>query len=131
MESYPKNNEDEKMETQYSEAWYRLLNQLENLKNKAEDLSLPEEVRKKAQADLESVIAKANEELDKLDAMDKEERSRRIASKSLGASELTSKQLGQKPANQDIFIDSQGFVHGSKEETLGSEPDYWQKPKDA
>lgn len=131
MESYPKNNEDEKMETQYSEAWYRLLNQLENLKNKAEDLSLPEEVRKKAQADLESVIAKANEELDKLDAMDKEERSRRIASKSLGAPELTSKQLGQKPDDGGYFIDSQGFVHGSKEETLGSEPDYWQKPKDA
>lgn len=131
MENYQEANKHEVVDTKYSEVFYRLVGQLENLKTRAEDPSLPEEERKKAQDAFEKWDIELEKEFATLDAMDKEERSRRIASKSLGASELTSKQLGQKPASQDIFINSQGFVHGSKEETLGSEPDYWQKPKDA
>ena len=122
MENYPKNNENEVVETQYSKVFYRLVNQLENLKNKAEDPNLPEEERKKAQADFEKWNTELEEEFNKLDMMDKEERAQRIGSQSLSASELPAEQIEQKPAGR-VYQDSQLFVHSTPEDSRANELD--------
>ena len=127
MEKSPKSGEHEVVETQYSEVFYKLVGQLENLKNRAEDPDLPAEDRKKAQDDLEKWAAKFEEEFDRLDAMDKEEQSRRIGSQSLVASELPGEQTRQKPEGR-AYIDAQGFVH-TKPEDAQDGPDDWRVPK--
>lgn len=126
MENYPKNNENEVVETQYSKVFYRLVGQLENLKNKAEDPNLPEEERKEAQANFEKWSTELEEELNKLDAMDKEERAQKIGSQSLSASELPAEKSGQKPAGR-VYQDSQLFIHSTTEDSRANEPDNWRK----
>lgn len=127
MESYQETNEHEVVETKYSEVFYRLVGQLENLKKRAEDPSLPEEERKKAQ----DAFEKWNKELEKefitLDAMDKKEQAQRVGSQSLSASELKAEQSEQKSPGRS-FVNSQGFVFDSPEGARKSEPDNdWRK----
>ena len=132
MENYPKSDEHEVAETQYSEAFYRLVNQLENLKNKAEDPNLPEEERKKAQAAFEEWTVKLEKDFEELDAKDKEEQERRLGSQSMAASatdaEFPVGQVSeQEAADEQRFVDSQGFSHNTPEESIESEPKTWQR----
>lgn len=129
MEKSPKSGEHEVVETKYSEVFYKLVGQLENLKNRAEDPDLPAEDRKKAQDDLEKWAAKFEEEFDRLDAMDKEEQTRRIGSQSLVASELPDEQIRQKPKGR-TYIDAQNFVHTKREDAQDG-PDDWRVSKRA
>lgn len=126
MENYPKNNENEVVETQYSKAFYDLVDKWEKLKNRAEDPNLPEEERSKARADIEKWGEKFEESFNILDTKDKEERAQRIGSQSLSASELPAEQIEQKPAGR-IYQDSQGFIHSTPEDSRANEPDNWRK----
>lgn len=126
MEDYPKSGENEVVETQYSKEFYRLVEQWENLKNRAEDPNLPEEERQKAQADIEKWGKIFEKSFNELDAKDKEEQARRITNQSLGANSLAAQQLEQKPAGQ-TYADSQSFVHSTPEEARANEPDDWRR----
>ena len=127
MENYPKSGENEVVETRYAKEFYRLVEQFDRVKSRAEDPSLPEEERQKAQADIEKYGEIFEKSFGDLDALDKEEQARRIASQSLDASRSEAEQIEQKPTGGARYLDSQDFIHDTPEQARNSEPDYWQK----
>ena len=127
MENYPKSGENEVTETKYSKDFYRLVEQLEALKNVAEDPNAPEEKRKMAQTYLEENSERIEQAFNTFDALDKKEQAQKIGSQSLGANKLEAEQIEQKPAGE-TYVDSQGFVHSASGEAQAYEPDTrWRK----
>ncbi len=126
MENYQETNEHEVVDTKYSEVFYKLVGQLEYLKKRAEDPSLPEEERKKAQDTFEKWNIELQKEFIMLDEMDRREQAQRVGSQSLSASELKAEQSEQKPAGR-TYVNSQGFVFNSPKDARDSEPDDWRK----
>ena len=126
MENYPKGGEQEVVETQYSKVYYRLVDQLEKLKNKAEDQNLPEEERKRAQADLEELGPKFEEEFNRLDAMDKAERGKQaIRAAEIDAEDLTSSERKPDSKTDKIFVSENGLVGDDPSIKAASGRDNW------
>lgn len=130
MENYPKSGEHTIEETQYSRMFYRLVEQLEAVKNMAEDSNLSEEERKMAQDYLRENSERIEKAFNTYDAMDKKERAQKIGSQAHGASKVSIGQIEQKPAGQ-IHVDSQSGAHLTSKEAQDSEPDHWTKTKKA
>ena len=95
-----------------------------------EDLEAAQE-RKPDNEKIKTQIKKVKEILDMiLSEMDNDyappKNAREIGSYSLSASEMAAEQSRQKPAKR-TYVDSQGFVHSTPEESRANEPDNWQK----
>ena len=119
MESIEKTPVDEVRE-EYFDQSVEELKQLESEKERKPD-------NEKIRARIEEVKALLEKLLSELDdeSMPRSD-AKRIGSQFLDASRVSAEQIEQKPAGQ-LYVDSQGFVHSTPEESKANEPDNWRK----
>lgn len=121
MENINKSPVDEVRE-EYFDQSVDELGQLESEQERKPD-------NEKIKARIEEVKALLDKLLSELDEESvPRSNAQKIGSQSLNASRFSARQAGQKPAGMTYYQDSQGFMHGTPEDSKASEPDNWRIP---